>query len=84
MQSGETDIVCGMYGICIDSDGRNFDYMIVDNYIPWNEVPDGYTTKVIPAGTWAVFPCRGLCLSHYRMSTQGYGPNGCRAVRNIN
>jgi len=59
MQSGENNIVCGMYGICIDSDGKNFDYMIADNYLPWNEVPEGYVTRVIPAGTWAVFPCRG-------------------------
>ncbi len=59
MQSGENNIVCGMYGNCIDSDGKNFDYMIADNYLPWNEIPEGYVTRVIPAGTWAVFPCRG-------------------------
>lgn len=59
MQSGENKIVCGMYGICLDGDGKNFEYMIADNYIPWNDIPDGCTTKVIPAGTWAVFPCRG-------------------------
>lgn len=59
MGSSESEIVCGMYGICIDSDGKNFDYLIADNYIPWNEIPEGYETKVIPAGTWAVFPCRG-------------------------
>lgn len=59
MESDESKIVCGMYGICMDGDGTNFDYLIADNYIPWNEVPEGYETKVIPAGTWAVFPCRG-------------------------
>lgn len=59
MQSGENKIVCGMYGICMDSDGKKFDYLIADNYLPWNEVPEGYETRVIPAGTWAVFPCRG-------------------------
>ena len=32
---------------------------IADNYLPWKEVPEGYVTKVIPEGTWAVFPCRG-------------------------
>lgn len=53
------NIVCGMYGICMDSDGKNFEYLIADNYLPWNEIPDGYVTRVIPAGTWAVFPCRG-------------------------
>ena len=59
IQSGENKIVCGMYGICMDSDGKKFDYLIADNYLPWNEIPDGYETRVIPAGTWAVFPCRG-------------------------
>ena len=59
MKSDESKIVCGMYGICMDSDGKNFDYLIADNYIPWNEIPQGYETKVIPAGTWAVFPCHG-------------------------
>lgn len=57
--SDHSKIVCGMYGVCMDSDGKEFEYMIADNYLPWNEVPEGYVTKVIPAGTWAVFPCRG-------------------------
>ena len=59
MESNERKVVCGMYGICMDSDGKNFDYFIADNYIPWNDVPEGFETKVIPAGTWATFPCRG-------------------------
>lgn len=59
MQSGESKVVCGMYGICLDGDGKNFEYLIADNYLPRSEVPEGYVTKVIPAGTWAVFPCRG-------------------------
>jgi len=59
LQSDDAKIVCGMYGICIDADGKSFDYLIADNYLPWNEVPQGYQTRVIPAGTWAVFPCRG-------------------------
>lgn len=59
MESGYNKIVCGMYGICMDNDGKKFDYLIADNYLPWNEVPEGYVTRVIPAGTWAVFPCRG-------------------------
>ncbi len=58
---GGSEIVCGMYGVCIDDDdkGKEFTYLIADNYLPWNEVPEGYETRVIPAGTWAVFPCRG-------------------------
>ena len=59
MKSDDSKIVCGMYGICMDGDGKVFDYLIADNYIPWNEVPEGYKTEVIPAGTWAVFPCHG-------------------------
>lgn len=58
-QNDTHKVVCGMYGICIDGDGKDFDYLIADNYIPWNEVPEGFVTRVIPAGTWAVFPCRG-------------------------
>lgn len=59
MKSGQSKVVCGMYGICMDINGNNFDYLIADNYIPWNDIPEGYETKVIPAGTWAIFPCHG-------------------------
>lgn len=59
MKDGDNRTVCGMYGICWDGKEKSFDYYIADNYIPWNEVPQGYETKVIPAGTWAVFPCHG-------------------------
>ena len=53
--------VMGMYGICLDTpqDDGDFEYLIADNYLPWNEIPKGCVAKVIPAGTWAVFPCRG-------------------------
>ena len=57
-QDGGGEIVCGMFGVCIDKDGRMFDYLIADLYKPWEEVPEGYETRVIPAGTWAVFPCK--------------------------
>lgn len=59
MESEDKEIVRGMFGICLDSDGKNFEYLIADNYRPWKEVPEGYVTRVIPAGTWVVFPCRG-------------------------
>ena len=51
----------GIYGICLDEDTRDgcFTYLIADNYIPWQEIPEGLTVKVIPASLWAVFPCRG-------------------------
>ena len=57
-QDGGGEIVCGMFGVCMDSDGRNFDYLIADLYQPWREVPQGYETRTLPAGTWAVFPCK--------------------------
>lgn len=60
-QSGKGDIVCSTYGVSIDEDmgGNRFTYLIGDNYDPAGEVPEGYTTRTIPAYTWAVFPCKG-------------------------
>ena len=58
MKDGGSKIVCGMFGLCIDSNGSNFDYLIADNYMPWNDIPDSYETRTLPAGTWAVFPCK--------------------------
>ena len=51
----------GIYGICMDlhEQEKDFEYLVADNYIPWEEVPEGWTVRVIPASTWAVFPCRG-------------------------
>ena len=39
--------------------GKEFEYLIADDYKEGTEVPDGFITKTIPAFTWAVFPCRG-------------------------
>lgn len=58
---GKADFpLMGMYGICMDGDesGKEFDYWIADNYIPWQEIPAQCESLVIPAGTWAVFPCK--------------------------
>lgn len=61
MMEQENCPLLGMYGVCIDSDvdDQQFEYLIADNYIPWQEIPDDCVIKVIPASTWAVFPCRG-------------------------
>lgn len=61
VMSMENCPLMGIYGICLDEDTEDgkFTYLIADNYIPWQEVPEGLTVKVIPASTWAVFPCRG-------------------------
>lgn len=58
MSDGDKFIL-GMYGLCEMKNKDEFYYYIADNYVPQKNIPDGYETKVIPAGTWAVFPCRG-------------------------
>ncbi len=47
----------GMFGICDDSDGKTFDYLIADPYIPCMPVTEGHAVRVFEAGEWAVFPC---------------------------
>ena len=59
MQTPDAKIVCGMYGICMDKDAQGFEYLIADDYCPIREIPEGFCTRTIPAGSWAVFPCRG-------------------------
>lgn len=53
--------LCGTFGICLDldEDSKEFEYLIADIYLPWQAIPENCVTKVIPASTWAVFPCRG-------------------------
>lgn len=60
--AGNGKFVCGMYGVCYDEamKGDKFEYLIADNYDPAKEVPAGFVTRVIPAHTWAVFPCKGV------------------------
>ena len=50
-KDGGGEVVCGMYGLCIDSDGADFDYLIADNYLPWKEVPEGYETRTLPVNS---------------------------------
>lgn len=59
LHSGGNDEFCAVYGICFDGYEQYFDYLIAENYQPWKAVPEGFVTRVIPKGTWAVFPCRG-------------------------
>ena len=60
-RNGGGEKVKGMFGVCIDSrdngSAMEFDYLIADVYDPCAEIPGGCVTRVIPAGTWAVFPC---------------------------
>lgn len=60
-RNGGGEKVKGMFGVCMDSrdngSAMEFDYLIADIYDPCAEIPGGCVTRVIPAGTWAVFPC---------------------------
>ena len=49
----------GMFGVCMDMDGNDFDYWIADNYVPWEEIPESCEAVVIPGGLWAEFKCKG-------------------------
>lgn len=59
LAQGEKRPVMGTFGLCVDMDGKDFDYWIADLYFPWEEIPAGCETRVIPGGLWAEFPCRG-------------------------
>ncbi len=61
----------GMFGICTDMDGKNFDYWIADLYVPWKDIPEGCEIYQIPGGLWALFTCKGpLPDSLQRVNTQ--------------
>ena len=49
----------GMFGICHDMDGKNFDYWIADLYSPYDDTPEGCETLQIPGSLWAEFICKG-------------------------
>ncbi len=57
LAQGEKRSVMGTFGVCIDMDGKEFDYWIADLYFPWEEIPEGCETRVIPESVWAQFPC---------------------------
>ncbi|MDE6592239.1 MAG: AraC family transcriptional regulator [Oscillospiraceae bacterium] len=59
MKSPEAENIMGMYGLSADTNDKDFEYCIADNYRPQKDIPNGYVTHTLPAGTWAVFPCRG-------------------------
>ncbi len=58
-RTGGGEKIMDTFGVCIDGDGTQFEYLIADNYCPCREIPDGCVTRTFPAGTWAVFPWRG-------------------------
>ena len=61
----------GVFGVCRDMDGKDFDYWIADNYVPWEPLPEGCQTCTFPAGLWAEFRCKGpLPEALQRVNTQ--------------
>ena len=57
LAQGDKRPIMGTFGLCLDMDGKDFDYWIADMYFPWEEIPEGCETRVIPASLWAQFPC---------------------------
>ena len=57
MAQGDKRPIMGTFGLCLDMDGKDFDYWIADLYFPWEDIPEGCETRVIPASLWAQFPC---------------------------
>ncbi|MBQ6383281.1 MAG: helix-turn-helix domain-containing protein [Clostridia bacterium] len=57
LAQGKDRPVMGTFGVCIDMNGKDFDYWIADLYFPWEEIPEGCETGVIPGSLWAQFPC---------------------------
>lgn len=60
-KNGGGEIIKGMFGACVDSNGEEFDYYIADMYFPWNKIPEKCEARTFPAGIWAVFPYHGEC-----------------------
>lgn len=60
MEKGLQQKVCPVFGICFDADASgNFPYMIADVLKPGMKLPEGLTTREIPAHLWARFACVG-------------------------
>lgn len=59
-QQGLHEKVIPMFGICFDADASgNFPYLIGEVLKDGKEVPQGLTTREIPAHQWARFSCIG-------------------------
>ena len=78
---GGSELVMGMYGLCIDLDGKYFDYYIADEYTLDKDVPEGCETRTLPAGTWAVFPCTLRTLQDTNTRMWGEWLPNCREYK---
>lgn len=57
LAQGEKRPIMGTFGVCLDMKGKDFDYWIADLYFPWEDIPEGCETRVIPGSALAQFPC---------------------------
>lgn len=57
LAQGENSPIMGTFGVCLDMKGKDFDYWIADLYYPWEDIPEGCETRVIPGSAWGQFPC---------------------------
>lgn len=48
LAQGEKRPIMGTFGVCLDMKGKDFDYWIADLYFPWEDIPEGCETRVIP------------------------------------
>ena len=84
LAQGEDRPIKGTFGVCVDMDGKDFDYWIADLYFPWEDIPKGCETRVIPGSLWAQFPCTLKTLQdtntkiwcEWLPALQGYVPAG--------
>lgn len=84
LAQGEDRSIKGVFGVCINTKGKDFDYWIADLYSPWEEIPEGCETRVIPGSFWAQFPCTDETLqdtntkiwSEWLPALQGYSLAG--------
>ena len=58
LAQGEDRSIKGTFGVCLDMRGKDFYYWIADLYFPWEDIPEGCETRVIPGSYWAQFPCK--------------------------
>ena len=56
LAQGEKRPIMGTFGVCLDMKGKEFDYWIADLYFPWEKIPEGCETRMIPESEWAEFP----------------------------
>ena len=52
-------VLKGKYGLCFEENGKNFSYMIADDYDSQKTYPKNYEKVELPANLYASFPCKG-------------------------